>query len=329
MPQIAALARRVDEIVVLALGARPAGLPENVRVCIFGGGSYGRAGTGARLAWNLAAELARPPRPLAVVAHMSPVFALVAAPLARPLGVPVLLWYTQWGSSATLRAAARLSTCVLSVDRRSFPLASGDVRAIGHGIDVSRFACAEPSAGRPLRALALGRYAPVKGYPTLLRALRFAADEGLDVRLGVHGPTLTPAEAAHRVELSRLAADLSLTDVVDLGGPVEHERVPALLAASDVLLSDTAAGSADKAVYEACAACRPALASSPVYDTLLPESLRFPGGDATMLALRLRQLAALDRSARGELGRTLRVGVERAHSVETWADGVLAAAQRR
>ena len=39
-------------------------------------------------------ELARG-RPAALLAHMSPVYVLLAAPLLRPLRVPMLLWFTQ------------------------------------------------------------------------------------------------------------------------------------------------------------------------------------------------------------------------------------------
>src|SRR3712207_8543280 len=43
---------------------------------------------------------AEQPRPLAVLAHMCPIYAALAAPLARALGVPVLLWYTHPHASA-------------------------------------------------------------------------------------------------------------------------------------------------------------------------------------------------------------------------------------
>src|SRR6266516_1778809 len=117
VPKIRALAARGDEVVVLADRAVPGTLPGNCRVRTFG--ARRRAGRGLRVETGLARELAR--RPRAIVAHMCPIYAVLAAPLARPLGVRILLWYTHWQASRTLRAAERVSSPVISVDRRSVP----------------------------------------------------------------------------------------------------------------------------------------------------------------------------------------------------------------
>ena len=126
VPKLRALCDRADEVVVLSLGAVPAGLPENCRVKTFGART--RLGRGLRFAAALLPELLRRPRPGGVLAHMCPVYAVLAAPVARPLGVPVVLWYTHWRSTVTLRLAVRMSSRVISVDRRSVPLASCSAR---------------------------------------------------------------------------------------------------------------------------------------------------------------------------------------------------------
>lgn len=322
VPKLAALARRLDELVVLADAAVPGVLPDNVRVQTFGAGR--QLARGLRFESALARELARGRAP--VLAHMVPLFALLATPLTRPLRVPLLLWYTQWHVSRTLRLAERCATTVLSVDARSFPFRSAKLVAVGHGIDVDAFVRPRGAAQPGLRAVALGRYSAVKGYPTLLRAVRLARDSGADVRLTVHGPTLTGGERHHLEELERLAGELDLRDHVELAGAVAAGTVPDVLAASDVLLSNTVPGAADKAVYEAGAAGVPVLASTPVYDAVLPERLRFPTDDAEALAARLVQLAELSAAERAALGAQLRGAVVRGHSVETWAERVLAAA---
>ncbi len=72
--------------------------------------------------------------------------------------VPLLLWFTHWKPSRTLVLAERLSTAILSVDRRSFPLDSGKVVAIGHGIDTDRFACTEREPGHFAPSRSGGRH---------------------------------------------------------------------------------------------------------------------------------------------------------------------------
>ena len=321
VPKIRALAARVDEVVVLADSAVEGVLPANCRVRSFR--SRWKAGRGARFEAALAAEL-RGLRGGAVVAHMCPIYAVLAAPLVRPLRVPLVLWFTHWRASRLLRAAERVSSAVVSVDRRSFPLESRKVRAIGHGIDVAEFACVErEEAGERLRLLALDRYSPAKGLDVVLRALAVVGDSAL---LDVHGPALSAEERAHRAELERLAVELPLDGRVRLGDAVPRADIPSLLADHDALVNNMRAGAPDKVVYEAAAACVPVLASNPVFDTLLDPAQLFARQDPGELADRIRALAALPPADRAAIGHRLRERVEQSHSVESWAHGVLEAA---
>jgi glycosyltransferase involved in cell wall biosynthesis len=312
VPKVRALAARVDELVVLADGAVPEALPANCRVRTFR--ARAKAGRGLRFEAALAAEL-HGLRGGAVVAHMCPIYAVLAAPLVRPLGIPLVLWFTHWRANRLLRMA----------DERSFPLPSRKVRAIGHGIDLDEFPCAEPREIDTLRVLALGRYSPAKGLETMLRALAQVDD----TRLVVHGPALTEYERLHRVELLRLAAELRLVGRVHLEDAVPRAQVPGLFAENDVLVNNMRAGAPDKVVYEAAASCLPVVASNPVFDSFLDAVWQFPCDDPAALAERLRAFAVLDRPARARLGRTLRDRVAERHSVDSWADGILEAARRR
>src|SRR6266480_381496 len=153
IPKIRALAERVDEVIVLGQSGGRAGLPANVEVRTFGAPSR------VQRVWRFERELARALPADAVVAHMIPAYVLLAAPLVRPRRTPLVLWYTHWKASSTLSAATRLATAIVSVDRRSFPLASPKVRPIGHGIDVSEFTCTDRTgrAGPGARTLFAGQ----------------------------------------------------------------------------------------------------------------------------------------------------------------------------
>jgi glycosyltransferase involved in cell wall biosynthesis len=329
------LAGRVDELVVLCASVGPHDpLPANVRVRAFG--SRTRLGRGARLARALGAELARRPRPRALLAHMVPLFLVLAAPLAKPLGVRLLLWYTHWHASRTLRAAARLADAVLSVDRRSFPLDSPKVRGIGHAIDVERFSPGT-AAGRdgPPLVVALGRFARWKGHDTLLDGFARAVEGGLDARLELRGPALTDDERAHREELRRRVESSGvLRDRVELAPPLPRRELPALLARADALVSATqprGAETLDKVVYEAAACGVPVVASNEALAGFLdglPLELRFPPRDAGALAARLLELAAAPAETRRQVGAELRRRVVASHSVASWADAVVDAARQ-
>jgi glycosyltransferase involved in cell wall biosynthesis len=309
IPQIRALAERVEELVVVAQSGNRNGLPANVELRTFGAASR------PARAFRFERQLARALPADAVVAHMIPAYVLLAAPLVRPRRIPLVLWYTHWKAHTTLRAAERVATAVVSVDQRSFPLGSAKLRAIGHGIDVNGFACTErPSSGK-LRALVLGRYSPAKGLATIFEAVRRV--EG--VELAVHGVASSPLEREHRRDLERFG--------IPLADAVPYTELPALFARSDLLVNNMEAGAPDKVVYEAAAACVPVLASNPVFDELFGEfPLAFDRDDPENLAGRLRWFARLSPDERARIGRALRERVVRRHSVDTWADGVLAAA---
>jgi glycosyltransferase involved in cell wall biosynthesis len=326
IPKLRALAARVDELAVVAQRAVAGALPREVRVRVFGAPT--RVGRALRFERALGAELRR--RPDALVAHMIPLYAILAAPLARPLGVRVVLWYTHWNAHPLLRAAERAANVITSVDRRSFPLASRKVVPIGHGIDLDDFPCRVAGGNGTLRLLALGRYSPAKGLDVVLHGVRRALDDGLDVRLTAHGSAGNAVERAHREELGGLVDGLGLAERVRLEPPVRRSELPRLFGEADALVNNMRAGAPDKVVYEAAAGCLPVLASNPVFDELfagLPAPLAFARERPDELADRLRSLAALDPAERGALGAELRRRVAERHSVETWADGILAAAR--
>ncbi len=322
VPMLRALAARVDELVVLTLIARPADLPANVRVRTIA--APNQVLRGARLTAALAAELRS--RPAAILAHMAPIYAVLSAPLARPLGVPVLLWFTHWRRSRLLDLAERLSTKVLSVDRTSFPLDSRKVVAVGHGIDVDSFVPAARAEDGVLRVLALGRTSPAKGLATIVEAAALLGETPSSFEL--RGPSLTPEEVAERHSLERLVAARDLTARVAIEGPVPRGGVAQVYAGVDVLVNNMRAGALDKVVYEAAAAALPTLVASAGFDSLvggIEPPLRFAQDDPESLAARLAALAAAGAERRREIGLELRERVRREHSTEHWAEAVLAA----
>lgn len=313
VPKLRALAERVDDLVVLALHAAPTQLPANVRVETFRAGAS--ALTGVRLAARLAPELRR--RPVAVVAHMSPVYAISVAPLTRPFRVPLLLWFTHWRDSRQLRMAESLSTRVVSVDERSFPFASRKLVAVGHGVEVGDVQPRRAEDGI-LRLLALGRTSPAKGLTTIVDAARSVDGVELEIR----GPSLTEEERRHRAEL--IARGARVED------PVPRSQVGGVFTQTDVLVNNMRVGALDKVVYEAAAAARPVLVASdgfaPLTDGIEPP-LRFIQDDVASLADGIRALVAAGSAGRAAIGSELRRRVARDHSVEHWADAIVAAAR--
>jgi glycosyltransferase involved in cell wall biosynthesis len=312
---VRALAENVDEVVVICLRAVPGVLPENCTIRVIGASH--RPVRGMKYAAALARSVR--PRPIGLIAHMSPIYAVLAAPILRPLGVPVVLWFTHWKPSRLLRLSERFSNKVVSVARGSFPLSSDKVIPIGHGIDMSQFPCQDRGDGTPpLRAVALGRTSPAKGLEAIVKAVLMVRARGVEVELEIRGPSETQEEREHLAYLQKLASD-----AVRVEPPVPRTRLPDVFAQTDVLVNNTAEGSLDKVVFEACASCLPVLASNPSFVVLLEEELRFDRNDVDGIARSLAWMAAQTAEQRRELGRDLRRRVEADHSSRTWAKRIL------
>jgi glycosyltransferase involved in cell wall biosynthesis len=321
------LSSRVDEVAVVARDVHWDEVPSNATVRTFE--ARGKLGRGLRFEQALNASLGGAD---AVLVHMVPQFAVLAAPAVRARRLPLALWYTHWSASRALRIATRLVDVVLSVDRSSFPLATPKVRGIGHAIDVERFAAAPPVAHPgPLRLLALGRTARWKGLATLLEALALAVESGVDATLEIRGPSLTGDERAYRGELAdRIAGDARLQSRVELLEPVPRAQIPALLASVDVVVSpnEPRSGSTlDKVVFEAAACARAVVATNASFAPLLdglPLRLLAPSHDPAALAATLRGVANASEEARAAAGAELRRRVVESHSLDHWAETVIA-----
>jgi glycosyltransferase involved in cell wall biosynthesis len=239
-----------------------------------------------------------------------------------------VLWWSHWKVDSVVRAAERVCTAVVSVERRTFAIDTPKLVTVGQAIDVDRFPLRAPrhrDADEPLRVAVIGRYSPAKGVGTILRAARIALDGGLDVRVDVHGPATTDEARAEQAALARLVDELGLDGRVTLGGPVTREQVASLLAEADVLVNN-APGGADRIVYEAAATGLPVLASNRAHEDLLNRYALYDRDDAEGLAERLAAVAGLTPEQQRELARRQRARVEERHSVESWSTGLLRAA---
>lgn len=322
---IRALACRTERMVVIANEVRS--VPDDLGATVLSLGKEDggrRPVRGARYIRYLVSTI-RSVRPDALFVHMCPVYLNLAAPVLRAYRIPALLWFAHPRDSASLRLAERLAAVVLTSLPGAFPFPSAKVRVIGQAIPTEAFAAVpalQPTG--ELRLLALGRLSPVKGLTAMISAVATLRSQGVPAYLRIVGGATTDVEVAYAEELRRLAADLE--GAVRLDPPVPYPQVGALLAACDVLVNATRAGSGDKVVLEAMAAGRLAVWSNPCFDGLadgLPPRLRYREDDPEDLAAVLRGIWEAPAELRAQVADELAARTKEAHSLDRWAARVV------
>lgn len=259
-------------------------------------------------------------------AHMNPEYALLCAPYARMWGKPLIFWYTHGSISWRLRLACRLSHLVLTASRESCRIERTNVRVVGHGINVDRFAYSPPadagSTEGPAVLLSVGRISPAKRIEVLIDALRILRSKGVPCVLRIAGGPGSRAQELYAEQLRVRAHQQGLSDGVQWLGPVSHGSIVHQYHHAAVVLSASQTGSVDKVILEAMSCGRPVVTSNPAFREVLgshADRLVFRDGDSRDLAERVVGVLREDRAT---LGRELREIVVRNHSLDRLMDRV-------
>ncbi len=348
------LAPKVGHVAVLALSVGTADLPDNVSLYSMG---KERSANKLSLLKNFYGHLWRLLRGREVdviFVHMVPRYAILAAPLARLFGIPIVLWNAHGTVSSYLRLAHRLVAAVVTASPESFRINSPKRIVTGHGIDTDYFTAAErePTAttdGRRLQTratgpsdaatdgdiapvsagskvlLTVGRLSRSKDYGTIIQALARLRSQKptVDARLRIIGTPFFADDHAYLAELEKLVDELGLAEHVTFVGKVPNRRMVEEYRRCAVLINSSHTGSIDKVVLEAMACEKPPLTCNESFAPVLADHadlLMFAPSNPEELAQRLAQVLTLEPDYRSELGRALRRLVVDHHGVAGLTD---------
>ncbi|HLB48243.1 MAG TPA: glycosyltransferase family 4 protein [Anaerolineales bacterium] len=256
------LAARVDKLIVICLEQGETDLPPNVRVISLGRErGVNRLGRAINFVRALAATIGEAD---GVFAHMSPLFAIAAAPFAKARRLPLVLWYTHRSVNAALRLATVLCDAVVTASPESFQLPTNKLRVLGHGIDSTQFAPREQEETRePPLILAVGRLSPIKRYELLIEAARRLRLHGIEFRCAIAGDD-PPGSRDYGDSLRALGRGH-----VEFLGPVPHAEIAAWYHRCSVGVNLCPTGGLDKAVLEAMFCARPVVVTNQAFAPLL------------------------------------------------------------
>ena len=252
----------------------------------FGGAVAGRP----RRALRRRARRASCPRPAAVVAHMCPIYAVLAAPVVAAASASACCSGSRTG--ARRACSAWPSACRRGAHRR--PALVPARLEEGSSRSATGSTLGSPVLDNdPTRRPACGsRSGDVAGEGARDGRARGAArlDDG-SRRLEVHGPSLTPRSARTAASSSGSSPSSSSTSASSSATQCCAARCPTSSPAPTSLVNNMRAGAIDKVVYEACRSC--VRRSRPT-----PASTRWSPGSSRRFASTGRPGSLADRLAR-------------------------------
>jgi glycosyltransferase involved in cell wall biosynthesis len=311
-------AKHYDRVTVIALGAGEVQLPDNVTVYSLGKES----GVARWRRWLGLLNLLR--REVknhdAVFCHMSPIFAVAAAPFTKAWHKRLVLWYLHRSNTLRLRIALWLIDTLVTADADSLTIMSPKIHVVGHGIDVAAYAPeGDPWGHRggfpPLDIVSVGRISRIKNYETLLHAAAILRDEGIRTHVDIVGKPAMNPDAEYLRELDALRRELSLEDTVRFTGYVPHTKMRDVYMGAEIVVGCTPPGGIDKVLLEAMSSGCVVFTSNTVMRRHLPswyaDDLVFRHGDARDLAEKIRQ--AVDRL--GDISQDMQYVVYQNHNL--------------
>ncbi len=322
VPWMEALSERVDELVVLALEQRHPATRRNIRVVSLGKESVPRRARRTRYLarWHRAVQsIFRRHRPDVVFVHMSPVFAVLAAPYAWRAGAPIVTWYAHRQVTPTLRLAHHLSAKVVSSDPASYRYRADKLVVVGQGIDTQRFSPGSDVTAEPRLLLCVGRLSPIKNPRTLVEALERLRKRPLDFRCAFVGDACVEGDRSYAERLRRLVEERGLSDIVHFAGAVAHGEIPSWYGRCFLHVNLCPTGAPDKAVLEAMACGKPVVVSNETFREVLEpwsDLCLFRQDDPDDLAVRLERLLLAPPATIAAMARDLRTRVVERHSLD-------------
>ncbi|MEM1552339.1 MAG: glycosyltransferase family 4 protein [Candidatus Bathyarchaeia archaeon] len=326
---IQALAKRVEFIHVITMRAGRIDVPENVRVYSVGKEKGYSEPRRAVEFYRHLFKVLREDRIDACFSHMIPIFTVLAAPVLKVKGIPIVTWYLHPSLTWTLKLAHHLSDRMVSALLTTYPYHRDKLIAIGHGIDTDLFYPDERTKpDRPPMILCVGRLSPVKDHPTLLKAVALLRQEwSHPFRVVILGGPAGPQDEPYVRSLHRLVEDLDLQDIVTFHPPVPMTQLPDWYRRCTVHVNMTPTGFGDKVAWEAMACGRPCIAANKGFQEtfgVYADLLLFRYQDPTDLASKLQNLLKFRESEIEQIGDYLRKQVINMHSLEALAGKLVA-----
>jgi glycosyltransferase involved in cell wall biosynthesis len=325
---ICALAERVEFIHVVTMRAGRLDVPRNVRV--YSVGKEKKYSEPRRVIefYKILARILRQDNIDVCFSHMMPLFTVLAGPLLKLKGIPIITWYAHPKVTQILKIAHRLSDRMVASVSTAYTYKRDKFTAIGQGIDTELFSIeASVLPEEPPMILCAGRLSPVKDHPTLFKAVWLLQQHySQPFRVVLLGGPATSRDETYVRSLHEQTTKLGLENTVCFERAVSMESLPSWYRRCTVTVNMTPTGSGDKVVWEAMACGRPCVVANEGFRETLgsyADHCLYAYGDSQQLAARLKWLLSLQQTERMAIGTYCRERVESMHGLDRLAQNLV------
>ena len=245
--------------------------------------------------------------------HMTPIWAIIAWPIAVIFQKKLILWYEAPGRGWNVRLATFMVDKILSATP-GVVQGTTKQRVIGHGIDTDLFK-SHSQERTPRTLISVGRVTPVKRYHVLLRILR---DLGDGYTLTIVGTAFTESDKRERERLLQLVEEYQLQHRL-MWTQCDHSELPKIYNRSWIYVH-TADSCLDKALLEAMACGTLCLSCAPKIQGSIPAITR---STEASLVNDIQSLCGISSEEYERKGSVLRAFVEEHHSLSTLPNRIL------
>lgn len=324
------IAERVDKLHIVCLSSEKYNLPNNVSVH-----SLGKEKGASKLRKFLSFQKYVGPLLLrkevdGVFVQQTEINAILAAPYAKIRNIPLVLFKAHSKSLKTsLRLANLLIDAAITSAPGAYPIDTHKKIVVGQGIDIEKFKLRQRvHAGQGTRRIiAIGRYAPIKGYEVLVETCNILRLRGeRRCSFTIYGADNYRGYREYREKLNQMIRLYKLDDVFELKGPVPYSDIANIYDQAFLIVQPTDTDSLDKVVLEAMASERLALTSISSYRSVLgehAEKLVFNSSSAEDLADKIAWALSLSYTEYESMGQALRSIVVQGHSADHLADQIV------
>lgn len=322
---IQALAKRVEFIHVITMRAGKVEVPDNVRVYSVGKEKGYSEPRRAIEFYRHLFKVLRSDRIDVCFSHMIPIFTVMAAPVLKAKGIPIVTWYAHRQVTTILKLAHHFSDKIVTSAETSYQYKRDKFEILGQGIDTDFFSPDNTQPDNPPFLLSVGRLSPIKDPMTLIEAVYLLRQKGYKLRCALVGDA-PERDRSYAERVKQRVKEKGLESVVQFVGSVPNTEVVRWYRRCFAHVNLCPTGALDKAALEAMACAKPSLVANEGFKETLgrwASDLLFRHGDAKDLKDKLENLLMMSKTKRQLIGMELRQSVIQHHSLERLAEKLI------